>query len=142
MLHPTEDLRIQWTKVVLPPVFLEEELPVTEAASSTIFNARNETAATAPGSVPVAPANTTTITIIDGKTGAHQDVVVATRNRQQTPPAGGPAASGAVPSDQKFVEITQHGPIPKMRPMARGRRTLSLVRCSRSPAGPTRPALR
>jgi len=42
MLHPTEDLRIQWTKVVLPPVFLEEELPVTEAASSTIFNARNE----------------------------------------------------------------------------------------------------
>src|SRR5580704_11328897 len=42
MLHPTEDLRIQWTKVVLPPVFLEEELPVTEAASSTIFDARNE----------------------------------------------------------------------------------------------------
>ena len=42
MLHPTEDLRIQWTKVVLPPVFLEEELPVTEAASSTIYDARNE----------------------------------------------------------------------------------------------------
>jgi len=42
MLHPTEDLRIQWTKVVLPPVFLEEELPVTEAASSTIYGARNE----------------------------------------------------------------------------------------------------
>src|SRR6202167_3422756 len=42
MFHPTEDLRIEWTKVVLPPVFLEEELPVTEAASSTIFDARNE----------------------------------------------------------------------------------------------------
>jgi 3-deoxy-7-phosphoheptulonate synthase len=42
MFHPTEDLRIQWTKVVLPPVFLEEEMPVTEAASTTIFNARNE----------------------------------------------------------------------------------------------------
>ena len=42
MFHPTEDLRIQWTKVVLPPVFLEEELPVTEAASSTIYDARNE----------------------------------------------------------------------------------------------------
>jgi 3-deoxy-7-phosphoheptulonate synthase len=42
MLHPTEDLRIQWTKVVLPPVFLEEELPVTEAASSTIYDARNQ----------------------------------------------------------------------------------------------------
>jgi 3-deoxy-7-phosphoheptulonate synthase len=45
MLHPTEDIRIQWTKVVLPPVFLEEELPVTERASDTIFNTRNEIAA-------------------------------------------------------------------------------------------------
>ena len=42
MFHTTEDLRIQWTKVVLPPVFLEEELPITEAASATIFNARTE----------------------------------------------------------------------------------------------------
>ncbi|MGH9604606.1 MAG: 3-deoxy-7-phosphoheptulonate synthase [Terracidiphilus sp.] len=42
MFHPTEDIRIQWTKVVLPPVFLEEESPVTEAASETIFNARHE----------------------------------------------------------------------------------------------------
>jgi 3-deoxy-7-phosphoheptulonate synthase len=41
MFH-TEDLRIRWTKVVLPPVFLEEERPVTEIASSTIFNARTE----------------------------------------------------------------------------------------------------
>jgi 3-deoxy-7-phosphoheptulonate synthase len=44
MFHPTEDIRIQWTKVVLPPVFLEEESPVTEAASETIFNARAEIA--------------------------------------------------------------------------------------------------
>lgn len=42
MIHPTEDLRIQRTQVVLPPVFLEEELPVSEAASNTIFNGRNE----------------------------------------------------------------------------------------------------
>ena len=42
MFHPTEDVRIQWTKVVLPPVFLEEELPITEAASDTIFNTRQE----------------------------------------------------------------------------------------------------
>lgn len=41
MFH-TEDIRIQWTKVVLPPVFLEEERPVTERASATIFNARTE----------------------------------------------------------------------------------------------------
>jgi len=42
MFHPTEDIRIQWTKVVLPPVFLEEEHPVTEAASATIFDTRRE----------------------------------------------------------------------------------------------------
>jgi 3-deoxy-7-phosphoheptulonate synthase len=42
MFHTTDDIRIQWTKVVLPPVFLEEERPVTEAASETIFNARAE----------------------------------------------------------------------------------------------------
>ena len=35
-----EDLRIQWTKVVLPPVFLEEERPVSDDAIATIFNAR------------------------------------------------------------------------------------------------------
>ncbi len=45
MFHTTEDLRIQWTKVVLPPVFLEEERPVTETASATIFDARNEISA-------------------------------------------------------------------------------------------------
>ena len=40
MLQTIEDVRIQWTKVVLPPVFLEEELPITENAVATIFNAR------------------------------------------------------------------------------------------------------
>jgi 3-deoxy-7-phosphoheptulonate synthase len=42
MFHNTEDIHIKWTKVVLPPVFLEEERPVTDAASATIFNARSE----------------------------------------------------------------------------------------------------
>jgi 3-deoxy-7-phosphoheptulonate synthase len=42
MFFPTDDLRIQSTKVVLPPVFLEEELPATERASATVFQARNE----------------------------------------------------------------------------------------------------
>jgi 3-deoxy-7-phosphoheptulonate synthase len=40
MFHATDDLRIKWTKVVLPPVFLEEEMPMTDAASSTVFEAR------------------------------------------------------------------------------------------------------
>ena len=42
MFRTTEDIHIQWTKVVLPPVFLEEEFPVTEAASETIFKTRTE----------------------------------------------------------------------------------------------------
>jgi 3-deoxy-7-phosphoheptulonate synthase len=42
MFYRTDDLRIRSTKVVLPPVFLEEELPVTEAASATVFHARKE----------------------------------------------------------------------------------------------------
>ena len=40
MFHETDDLRIKWTKVVLPPVFLEEEMPMTDAASDTVFKAR------------------------------------------------------------------------------------------------------
>lgn len=40
MFHQTEDLRIKWTKVVLPPIFLEEELPATEKTSETVFQAR------------------------------------------------------------------------------------------------------
>jgi 3-deoxy-7-phosphoheptulonate synthase len=44
MFHTTEDIHIQWTKVVLPPVFLEEERSVSEAASATIFDARAEIA--------------------------------------------------------------------------------------------------
>ena len=40
MSHRTEDLRIQRTKVVLPPVFLEEELPTTDAAAETVYRAR------------------------------------------------------------------------------------------------------
>ena len=35
-----EDLRIQRTTVVLPPVFLEEERPISDTATATIFNSR------------------------------------------------------------------------------------------------------
>ena len=42
MFYPTDDLRIKWTKVVLPPIFLEEEMPTTEKASSTVHDARDE----------------------------------------------------------------------------------------------------
>jgi 3-deoxy-7-phosphoheptulonate synthase len=52
MIYPTDDLRIQSTKVVLPPVFLEEELPTTERASATVFQARKETVNILRGSDP------------------------------------------------------------------------------------------
>src|ERR1700742_5067202 len=42
MIYQTDDLRIRSTKVVLPPVFLEEELPSTDRASATVFQARTE----------------------------------------------------------------------------------------------------
>src|SRR5580698_6673499 len=44
MSEMIEDLRIQRTTVVLPPVFLEEERPTSEAATATIFNARLDVA--------------------------------------------------------------------------------------------------
>jgi 3-deoxy-7-phosphoheptulonate synthase len=44
MFQPTDDLRIKWTKVVLPPVFLEEEMPTTEAAAATVLKARRDIA--------------------------------------------------------------------------------------------------
>jgi uncharacterized protein len=58
-------------------------------------------AAAAPGQNT--PPNSTTITIIDGKTGAKQEVVV---------PAPASAQPGA--QDQKFTEMTPHGAIPKI----------------------------
>ncbi|QNI36943.1 3-deoxy-7-phosphoheptulonate synthase [Edaphobacter albus] len=42
MFHPTNNLRIKSSKVVLPPVFLEEEMPVTEQSSSTVFETRRQ----------------------------------------------------------------------------------------------------
>lgn len=42
MLHRTDDLRIAWTKVLLPPVFLEEELPAGENACDFVNSARRQ----------------------------------------------------------------------------------------------------
>jgi 3-deoxy-7-phosphoheptulonate synthase len=42
MFFPTDDLRIKWTKVLLPPAFLEEEMPTSEQASSSVHQFREE----------------------------------------------------------------------------------------------------
>lgn len=66
--------------------------------------------------VPAAPANagnTRTVTIIDGKTGARQDVVIP--GAPDAPSASdAPSAPEAQPTDQKLVETTSQGPIPKI----------------------------
>ena len=60
-------------------------------------------------------AGTKTVTIIDGKTGARQEVVI---------PDGGNAANSASvpPLNQNFVEMTPRGPFQKSRQMVRGLR--------------------
>jgi len=45
MLYSTDNLRIVGTQEVLPPAKLHLELPITDAASETIFNARTQTQA-------------------------------------------------------------------------------------------------
>jgi uncharacterized protein len=53
------------------------------------------------------PASTKTITIIDGKTGERHEVLV--------PDSGnGASSTPSSPADQKFVELTPRGPIPKI----------------------------
>ena len=37
MQQRTDDIRIKWTKVVLPPVFLDEEMPATEKSLATFI---------------------------------------------------------------------------------------------------------
>lgn len=44
MAYPTNNLRIKSSRIVLPPIFLEEEMPVTEDASRTVFEARQQIA--------------------------------------------------------------------------------------------------
>jgi 3-deoxy-7-phosphoheptulonate synthase len=43
MLYSTDNLRIAGTQKVLPPVQLHNELPITDNASETVFNARQAT---------------------------------------------------------------------------------------------------
>ncbi len=64
---------------------------------------------------PSAPANGTTITIIDGSSGKRQDVVVPGRAASAVPAAASaatPPASG--PADQRFTEVSRHGAIPRI----------------------------
>ena len=42
MTFATNNLRIKSSRIVLPPIFLEEEMPVTDNASRTVFDSRQQ----------------------------------------------------------------------------------------------------
>ena len=78
-------------------------------AGSQIPDHDDATAAKSPPPTE-APAATRTVTIIDGKTGARQEVAIPV-----PAPGNAPGAADATTTpDQKFVEMTAHGPIPKI----------------------------
>lgn len=81
--------------------------PPQQGAPATDQQHGGQTMGPASSPVPGAPPKTTTVTIIDGKTGEKQEVVVPA-------PAIGPAPVHAAPVDAKFVEMTPHGAIPKI----------------------------
>ena len=65
-------------------------------------------AQTAPGQTVASPAATKTITIIDGTTGERKEVAIP------APANDAAAAPNAGPLDQKFLEMSAHGAIPKI----------------------------
>jgi polysaccharide deacetylase 2 family uncharacterized protein YibQ len=60
----------------------------------------------APAQTAAPPAATKTITIIDGKTGERKEVAIPANDAAAAPDAG--------PLDQKFLEMSAHGAIPKI----------------------------
>lgn len=62
------------------------------------------------------PAKTTTVTIIDGKTGARQEVEVPAPAGTTPSPAAAAAPASAASVDPKFLEMTGHGPLPRIAP--------------------------
>jgi polysaccharide deacetylase 2 family uncharacterized protein YibQ len=63
-----------------------------------------------PAQAPPPAAATRTITIIDGKTGERQEVTIPAGDSAAAPPD----APAPPPVDQKFVEMSSHGAIPKI----------------------------
>jgi len=99
------------------PVAVVSTTPSAPAAPSVIFggdgrpHARYDgPAGDASAAAPVkqaAPPGSTTVTIIDGSSGKSHEVIIP-----GTPGAAAPKA----PADPKMLEVTRHGPIPKIGP--------------------------
>jgi uncharacterized protein len=87
--------------------------PQTADITGTIQN--GPAAAAAPPSQPASPANTMTVTIIDGKTGAKEEVTVPSRSATAAASAAGGSTASTVPGlYQKLFETTAYGLIPKI----------------------------
>jgi polysaccharide deacetylase 2 family uncharacterized protein YibQ len=63
---------------------------------------------------PPAAGATRTITIIDGKTGERQEVTIPAPANDAEAAPDAPTAPAPPPVDQKFVEMSSHGAIPKI----------------------------
>lgn len=81
------------------------QLPATQVGGQSAGLAK--TAAATPEQSGQPTGKGKTVTIIDGKTGARQEIVLPAA---ENPPAAAPSQ----PLDQKMVEMTAHGPIPKI----------------------------
>jgi uncharacterized protein len=96
-----------------------EASTVTPGVTPGLDSSRSEASGSGPVTITVPPAqanagnagannagNTKTVTIIDGKTGARQDVVIPAEGK-----LAGPEGQAI---EQKLAEMTPHGPIPKI----------------------------
>ncbi len=94
--------------------------PPTALADTTAHHDSAAAATTAPPGAAAAPPaqavppDSTTVTIIDGKTGAKQDVVVPSPANAAMPSNTAATASAAASVDAKFLEMTPHGAVPKI----------------------------
>jgi uncharacterized protein len=89
--------------------------PPTAMADAGQHHDAQTAAPASPASPPTpnVPANSTTVTIINGETGAKQDVVVP-GPVDAAAPVNPAAPAGTAALDQKFVEMTAQGPVPKI----------------------------
>jgi polysaccharide deacetylase 2 family uncharacterized protein YibQ len=84
--------------------------PIAVAPAITSADATSDAAQPAtPAVQTAAPAtNTKTVTIIDGTSGSRRDIVIPST------PDGSGGTSPAAASDQRLVETSRHGPLPKI----------------------------
>ena len=97
------------------PAAKKSESTAPPEPSSSMADARSEHPANAPATAPAErngpAAASKTVTIIDGKTGSRQEVVIPDGGESAAPPK---AAAAPPAVDSNFVEMTSRGPIPKI----------------------------